>query len=382
MEITTANYLQDLVNQKENLVSTLQGCGVEANSKDTFDTLIPKVEEVYEAGRESIVNESKNTIATVSADEGPYWTFEYPLAITDVSDISHKVKVHLYAHGEIGDYKPTLTITRNGVTETYKLDDAYNSTYEFDSSSPNMSFAIDNSVVEISVTYLKSWGIQHGIETEHKRFWDEFFSSTIGIGYGRSAFAGGGWNVKTFTPIYPEGIIQMSNAERMFEYFNRNKSYSTALIDLTALCEHLNFSKITTAAYMFNNARVKNVTVDLSNATSLAYSFNCGNGGEMENVRIKVSEACTNYSAAFAYMYTIKDFIFLEGSVIAASIAFGNSSVLSDESINSIIVALKDLTGTTSKTLTVHKKVYDRIVADGRDALITAKNWALAEASS
>lgn len=384
MEITTEDYLRDLVGQKQNLVSTLQECGVEANSNETLDALVPKVEKIYEAGRESIVNESKNTITTVSAkdvDENPHWqTFEYPLTITDVSDIPHKVKVRLYAHSEIGDYKPTLTITRNGVTETHKLDDAYDSTYEFDSSSPNMSFAVDNSVVEISVTYLKSWGIQYGIdygtETERTNFWDNFFSGTLKNKYGRSLFAGGGWNEKTFTPIFPEGVTQITNSERMFEYFNRDLGYHTNLIDLSELCERLDFSKAKKTTYMFHNARAKNITVDLSSSTSLSQAFNCGNGGEFENLKIKVSELCTSYSSAFSYMYYIENLIFLDGSVIAENISFEKSTKLTKESIISIVNALS--TTSSGKTLTLSKTAVNtafNIDIDNVDTYPEGSEW-------
>jgi hypothetical protein len=43
MAITTENYLKDLIKQKENLVSTLQDCGVEASKDEKFNTLVPKV---------------------------------------------------------------------------------------------------------------------------------------------------------------------------------------------------------------------------------------------------------------------------------------------------------------------------------------------------
>lgn len=43
MAITTENYLKDLIKQKENLASTLQECGVEANKEELFNALVPKV---------------------------------------------------------------------------------------------------------------------------------------------------------------------------------------------------------------------------------------------------------------------------------------------------------------------------------------------------
>lgn len=50
-EITTENYLKDLVKQKQALVDSLNTYGVEASPNEKFNTLVPKVEEVYEAGK-------------------------------------------------------------------------------------------------------------------------------------------------------------------------------------------------------------------------------------------------------------------------------------------------------------------------------------------
>ena len=84
---------------------------------------------------------------------------------------------------------------------------------------------------------------------------------------------------------------------------------------------------------------------------------------------------CSN---AFTNCTALKNITF-EGT-IGNSISFASSPLLTTESIDSIINALQDLTGATSKTLTVHADVYDRMVADGKDALVTAKNWSLAKA--
>lgn len=49
----TADYLSDLANQKQNLVDTLNNVNVYAENSETLDTLIPKVDAVYEAGQKS-----------------------------------------------------------------------------------------------------------------------------------------------------------------------------------------------------------------------------------------------------------------------------------------------------------------------------------------
>jgi hypothetical protein len=67
--------------------------------------------------------------------------------------------------------------------------------------------------------------------------------------------------------------------------------------------------------------------------------------------------------------------ITVEGT-IGKSIAFAQSSLLTTASVNSIINALKDLTGAAAQTLTLHADVGARLT-EAQKAAITAKNWTL-----
>jgi hypothetical protein len=79
------------------------------------------------------------------------------------------------------------------------------------------------------------------------------------------------------------------------------------------------------------------------------------------------------------YGCTSLENITMQGTIVQ-SMNFGWSPLLSEASIDSIISCLKNLTGSTALTLTVHETVYNKMVANGKDALVTAKNWALAKA--
>ena len=68
MAITTENYLKDLIKQKENLVSTLQECGVEASNDETFNTLVPKVKEIINAVPSYIISDSLTVVGDLSHD--------------------------------------------------------------------------------------------------------------------------------------------------------------------------------------------------------------------------------------------------------------------------------------------------------------------------
>lgn len=89
---------------------------------------------------------------------------------------------------------------------------------------------------------------------------------------------------------------------------------------------------------------------------------------------------CTNTTNAFNATNALLEDIEFVPNTIKISINFSYLAYLSDISIQSIIDGLADLTGGTAQTLTVHKTVYEKIIANGWDALITAKNWILVSA--
>jgi uncharacterized protein related to proFAR isomerase len=62
--------------------------------------------------------------------------------------------------------------------------------------------------------------------------------------------------------------------------------------------------------------------------------------------------------------------------VIGVSIDFSQSSKLTNASVQSAIDYLKDLTGATAKTLTLHATVGAKLTQAQKDA-ISAKNWTL-----
>ena len=218
---------------------------------------------------------------------------------------------------------------------------------------------------------------ESGKEAEQERFWSNFFNGGV---FG-AMFAGGGWNVETFKPVYPAEKIKITTrngGDRLFFYFNRPSSFATPLVDLSEFCEHIDFSDMPYADRVFNNARAKNITVDFGKCTSLDYAFASGNGGQLENVTVRVTETCIGYINPFFYQNEMKKLRFTEDSVIAANITFAQSSALTHDSLMSIINALKDYSDTTTtKTLTLHANS-KAILTDAEKAIATEKGWTLA----
>lgn len=407
------------------------------------------IDEVYEAGQNSMIDESKIIKGTA--------TGEGSLVLNDVSEVPHKIKATIkvnesetfiaadvYYHFELpyDDTKPmpikeineaenkiiceyeyswdgiemlphTCTITvlegfdfsilkgalgivssyyateftvvhakATSITLTVTDNDTKSATYRPNadgvidnivSYSPNMKFKLDGTN-EITVEYHKSWGMQE----EWNRFWDTYQDNGNRSRYAY-AFAGVGWARKNMLPPkYPIVLQNGTFANRgMFQQFNQDKG-SAGRYNLTEISSMIDASNMTNAHSMFADARVENLTLDLSNCTDATSMFNMGNaGGDVDGIYLKVSEKLKITTSMFAHCKNLKTLRFTEGSVLATSLSFAHSPMLDDESIDNIITTLKDLTGATAKTLTVHANVYDRMVERGVDALVTAKNWTL-----
>lgn len=245
------------------------------------------------------------------------------------------------------------------------------------SASPNMIFSADKEEVEITVDYHKSWGMQE----EWNRFWDTYQDNGNRGNYAY-AFAGFGWARKDMLPPKYPIVLKGGNYSNrgIFQQFNIDAD-SGVRFDLTEVCKMIDTSEATSVHSMFADAQAENITLDLSNCIDATSLFNCGNaGGDVDGIYLKVTEKLKNTVSMFTYCKNLKTLRFTEDSVIAVNINFAQSSKLYDASVDSIVSALKDLTGATSKTLTVHSNVYARMVERGVDALVTAKNWTLVKA--
>ena len=108
---------------------------------------------------------------------------------------------------------------------------------------------------------------------------------------------------------------------------------------------------------------------------NLYYAFyNCSNLHTISGVMDLAG--CTNLNTAFTGTYNLVNLRVLAGSV-DGSLPLGACSKLSDESIQSIVDGLADLTGVTTQTLTLHATVGNKLT-EAQKATITAKNWTLA----
>ena len=204
-------------------------------------------------------------------------------------------------------------------------------------------------------------GLQKGRQAEYDRFWDAYQENGNSPGMFRYKY----WNDETFKPKYDMHYTGDSS-----DAFNQ-----CAVTDMKAILEQqgvvLDFSQVTHFMRGFQQANVTHLPVlDFSNIQSSAAIFQyCSNLVSVDKI---ISNS--NFTADFRYCGALEHVRF-EG-VICQPPLFASSSKLTNESVQSIIDHLKDLTGQTSQTLTFHKDVGSRLTA-AQKAAVTAKNWTL-----
>lgn len=229
------------------------------------------------------------------------------------------------------------------------------------SSSPYMHVFTNNAGATLEVTYRKSWGIQ----TEYDRFWDDYQQNGDRTNY-TTAF-GSCWNAENFKPKYP---IRPKYASYMF--FSNNGG-GIVVEDFVEFCENnnivLDLSNCVSGTYIMGGAlQTKHLGVlDFSKCTNMNYAFYAQNGsyGVVTIDEFISSEVTTYINNTFQYATKLAN-IKISG-VIASDIWF-QASPLTAESVKSIILALKDYTGTDNEfnyTLTLSGVAKENIEAEG-----------------
>lgn len=158
-----------------------------------------------------------------------------------------------------------------------------------------------------------------------------------------------------------------------------NPNINTTLEHLTINCPNL----VTTMTNMLHcdnfcvDHTLKRVTlnVDTQKVTSFGNAFNNLQALEVIDGYPLDLRSSTN-NGMFIGCISLIDVRFVPNT-IPKTISFSKSGKLSDESIQSIIGGLADLTGQTSQTLTFHADVKAKLTEE-QIATITSKNWTLA----
>jgi hypothetical protein len=182
-------------------------------------------------------------------------------------------------------------------------------------------------------------GVSKGKIEEHDHFWD-VFQQNGNRTYYRYAFYGqnsGVWTDEIYNPKYPIRATESIGGDSMFQ--------ASAITD---------------------------TKVDIEIGANSSYVFiSCP---QLKTIRKLTVSENTTFNRWFDGCEVLENVTF-EG-VIANDISFVHSLKLTNASVQNIIDHLKNLTGQTTQTLTLHEYV-GRDVTDNQKAAISAKNWTL-----
>lgn len=179
-------------------------------------------------------------------------------------------------------------------------------------------------------------GYADGKQAEHDRFWDAYQQNGNKTNYDQ-AFAYGHWNDDTYDPKYD--IVCGAGVSTRQAFYNGRMTSTKVPI------------------------RVKNTTLNSTFA-----------GSTIKTIVLLELVGVTGYNNPFSSCAALEN-ITIAGS-IDVSVSLSASPLLTQPSVQSIIDHLKDLTGQTAQTLTLHADVGARLT-DAQKATVTAKNWTL-----
>lgn len=224
-------------------------------------------------------------------------------------------------------------------------------------------------------------GYDEGKQSEYDKFWDNFQNSGERTRY-NSAF-GGQWTAEIWKPKYP---IRPTNVYMMF--FS-NDADRLVIPDLVDFCEENNIvldfgnaygnATYALAALHTNHFGILDFsckdTSKTINLTNLFYSHNNTLGVQCIDEFISSERtiyATTTFQGA-AYLEEVK----FSGVIDAGNFNVSNCTLLTHDSLISIINALKDYSGTTTTKAATLGSANLAKLSDTEKAIATQKGWSL-----
>ena len=172
-----------------------------------------------------------------------------------------------------------------------------------------------------------------------------------------------------------DNVTNFANMFSITTEENRNNTVE----HLTINCPNLVTSFLNTfvCAYALRDLTLKRITLNVNtqNVTAFQSTFNCLIALEViDGFPLNLTKATTTLNI-FNYCNALKEVRFVENT-ISVAMNLNSCGNLSNDTINSIIDGLVDLTGTTAQTLKFNTAVRDALT-DEQIARVTSKNWSL-----
>lgn len=202
--------------------------------------------------------------------------------------------------------------------------------------------------------------------------WSHFWDALQGNGGRRNynyCFYGGSWNDENFKPKYDLIATGASNMFRAIGVTDLRQALLDAgvTLDLSGCSELLEtFTNTTTTALP---------VISAVGASSLSYTFSGASKLVTIEKLILKDDGSQSFSNTFASASSLENIV-IEG-VIGNNISFWACTKLTHDSLMSIIGALKDHSGSTTRTCTLGATNLAKLT-DAERAVATQKGWTLA----
>lgn len=223
--------------------------------------------------------------------------------------------------------------------------------------------------IVVDLSAMEGGSYEEGKKAEYDAFWDAYQDGGNRTNY-QYGFAGAGWNDATFKPKYD---IKPTDSFHLFS--------GTGITDLVKLLNDrnitLDLSQSVNTSYLAQTSTALQ-TLPVLNLTGRShinyFLYDCTALRSVEKVILKADGSQKFNQYSFTNLPALEEIRF-EGT-IGNSLEIKDSPPLSTASVQSIIDHLKDLTGATAQTLTLHATVGANMTAEQK-AAITSKNWQL-----
>lgn len=213
-------------------------------------------------------------------------------------------------------------------------------------------------------------GHEAGQKSEYDKFWDTYQDNGERDKY-PCAFGGYGWNKETLKPKYS---IKVNETYMMFAYCGYNGDLDDVFKNRGLSFEIDKPSSASNTGYMFYQSSITAIgTIDLSVYTNTSSVTSIFNAVSLVTIRNLIPPKCAMGTTCWQSGLVNLGI----GGEITKDFSLSRCSKLSEESVQSVIDHLADLTGQTTRTLTFHATVGARLT-DVQKTSITSRNWTLA----
>ncbi len=171
------------------------------------------------------------------------------------------------------------------------------------------------------------------------------------------------------------GDTGLTRQDFSYSAYRANNQVERLTLNVKEGIESISFNCYNTSVM---DSKLKHITLNMPTAkfsTGYTIFYNCRALEVIDGTPIDLSPDTRGAACEFVGCTALREVRFAPNTIRGA-MWFGNSQYLSNDSTQSVIDGLMDLTGQSTKTLTFHATVGGKLT-EAQKAAVTAKNWTL-----